>query len=55
MLFRSSLIDPAAPGRNFDTVGDTATLFYVTLKTKGCEVTSERDLVRRAVAIKVWP
>ncbi|UHC16270.1 hypothetical protein LRS73_28080 [Methylobacterium currus] len=50
-----SLLDPAAPGRNFDTVGDTATLFTVTLKTKGCEVTSERDLVRRPVAIKVWP
>ncbi|TNC15979.1 DUF4185 domain-containing protein [Methylobacterium terricola] len=50
-----SLIDPAAPGRNFDTVGDTATLFYVTLRTKGCEVTSDRDLVRRPVSIKVWP
>ncbi len=50
-----SLIDPAAPGRNFDTVGDTATLFYVTLKTRGCEITSERDLVRRQVSIKVWP
>ncbi|GJD61969.1 hypothetical protein [Methylobacterium frigidaeris] len=50
-----SLIDPTAPGRNFDTVGDTATLYYVTLKTKGCEVTSDRDLVRRPVAIKVWP
>ncbi|TGD98294.1 hypothetical protein [Methylobacterium nonmethylotrophicum] len=50
-----SLIDPEAPGRNFDTVGDTAMLYYATLRTKGCEVTSERDLVRRPVAIKVWP
>ncbi|GJD49361.1 hypothetical protein OPKNFCMD_2091 [Methylobacterium crusticola] len=50
-----SLIDRDATGRNFDNVGDTADLYYVTLRTKGCEVTSERDLVRRPVAIKVWP
>ncbi|WP_298966088.1 hypothetical protein [uncultured Methylobacterium sp.] len=50
-----SLIDAKAPGRNFDTVGDGADLYYVTMKVKGCEVTSERDLVRRPVAIRVWP
>lgn len=50
-----SLIDPAATGRNFDDAGDTALLTYATLRTEGCAVTSERDLVRRPVAIKVWP
>ncbi|GEP08737.1 hypothetical protein [Methylobacterium gnaphalii] len=50
-----SLLDASAQGRNFDDVGDTASLFYATLATKGCEITSNRDLVRRPVAIKVWP
>lgn len=50
-----SLLDPSAQGRNFDDVGDTAALFYATLATKGCEITSNRDLVRRPVTIKVWP
>ncbi|NEU11634.1 hypothetical protein G3T14_05760 [Methylobacterium sp. BTF04] len=50
-----SLLDPAATGRNFDDVGDTALLTYATLRTEGCTITSDRDLVRRPVAIKVWP
>lgn len=50
-----SLIDPAAQGRNFDDVGERALLTYATLRTEGCTVTAERDLVRRPVAIKVWP
>lgn len=50
-----SLLDPAAEGRNFDDVGDTAILTYVTLRTDGCAITSDRDLLRRPVAIKVWP
>ena len=50
-----SLLDPAAQGRNFDDIGDMALLFYATLRTRGCEITSERDLVRRPVAVKVWP
>ena len=50
-----SLLDPGATGRNFDDVGDTALLTYATLRHEGCTVTSERDLVRRIVAIKVWP
>jgi hypothetical protein len=50
-----SLIDRAAEGRNFDDVGDTADLYYASLKVDGCAVTSQRDLVRRRVAIKVWP
>lgn len=50
-----SLVDEGAEGRNFDNVGDAADLLYATLRVKGCEVTSERDLVRQRVAIKVWP
>jgi hypothetical protein len=50
-----SLIDREAQGRNFDDVGDGADLYFSTLKVEGCEITSDRDLVRRRVAIKVWP
>ncbi|MEA1833059.1 hypothetical protein U8607_13305 [Methylobacterium durans] len=50
-----SLLDPGAEGRNFDDVGDTAFLTYTTLRTEGCRITSDRDLLRRPLAIKVWP
>jgi hypothetical protein len=50
-----SLLDRDAKGRNFDDVGDEAELYFATLKVQGCSVTSDRDLVRRRVAIKVWP
>ena len=50
-----ALIDREARGRNFDDVGDRAELTYATLKVEGCAITSERDLVRRTVALKVWP
>ncbi|SFL06030.1 hypothetical protein [Methylorubrum salsuginis] len=50
-----SLLDPEAAGRNFDDVGERALLTYATLKVEGCTITSDRDLVRRPVAIKVWP
>ncbi|GJE19466.1 hypothetical protein [Methylobacterium marchantiae] len=50
-----SLLDPRATGRNFDDARDTAYLTYVTLRREGCTVTSDRDLVRRPLAIKVWP
>ena len=48
-----SLLDPAATGRNFDDVGDEADLYFSTLKVEGCAVTSDRDLVRRRIVIKV--
>ncbi|HEX8418044.1 MAG TPA: hypothetical protein VF641_10625 [Methylobacterium sp.] len=50
-----SLLDPTAKGRNFDDVGDSAVLTYVTLRNEGCAITSDRDLLRRPVALKVWP
>lgn len=50
-----ALLDPTAEGRNFDDVGDGAVLTYATLALEGCTVTSDRDLMRRPVAIRVWP
>ena len=50
-----SLLDREAKGRNFDDVGDAAELYFATLRIEGCTVTSDRNLVRRKVAIKVWP
>ncbi|MGV7031475.1 hypothetical protein [Methylobacterium symbioticum] len=50
-----ALLDPGATGRNFDDAGARALLTYATLRTEGCTVTSDRDLVRRPVAITVWP
>ena len=48
-----SLIDRAARGRNFDDVGDEADLYFTRLKVEGCQVTSQRDLLRRRLNIKV--
>lgn len=50
-----SLVDRGATGRNFDDVGDEAELYYASLRVSGCEVTADRDLLRRKVAITVWP
>ena len=50
-----SLLDPAAQGRNFDDAGDAALLTYASLRVEGCTITSDRDLLRRPVAITVWP
>ncbi|MEG9505186.1 MAG: hypothetical protein MIN69_25595, partial [Methylorubrum extorquens] len=50
-----SLLDPGAKGRNFDDVGEGALLTFATLRLEGCTITSDRDLVRRPVSIKVWP
>ena len=50
-----SLVDRDAPGRNFDTVGDGADLYYATLRVAGCEITADRDLLRQRVGITVLP
>jgi hypothetical protein len=50
-----SLLDAAAEGRNFDDVGASADLFYASLRVEGCQVTSDRDLLRRRVAIEILP
>lgn len=50
-----SIIDRDAKGRNFDDIGDSADLYFTALKVEGCRITSERDLIRRRVTIKVIP
>lgn len=50
-----SLIDRDAQGRNFDDAGDTADLYYASLRVEGCTVTSDRHLVRRRVTLRVLP
>jgi hypothetical protein len=49
-----SLLDRTARSRNFEDVGDEAELYFATLRVEGCEVTADRDLVRRRIAIKLW-
>ena len=46
-----SMLDPQSKSRNYDETGDSAQLYYVSLETKGCSITSNRDLLRRRVAI----
>lgn len=48
-----SIMDPADPSRNFDATGDRPDLFYVTLVVHGCEVTSQRTLLRRTLTLPV--
>ena len=48
-----SLLDPDAPGRNFDTVGDTADLWFVRFAIDpGCRLSRARDLLRLPVRIR---
>ncbi len=53
LLGYPSLIDPASKARNFDETGDSAQLYYASLETKGCSITSKRDLLRRPVTISL--
>jgi hypothetical protein len=50
-----SLLDPAAPGRNFETVGDTAMLFLTRWNPAGCKLGMDRDLIRLAVRFSATP
>jgi hypothetical protein len=50
-----SLLDAAAEGRNFDDVGPSADLYYASLRVEGCQVTSDRELLRLRVAIEILP
>jgi hypothetical protein len=52
LLGYPSLVDPRSRARNFDEVRAGAELYYVTLQTKGCAITSKRDLLRRRVTIR---
>jgi len=46
-----SLIDPASPSRNFETVGARAYLYYTQFHYSNCAQTLDRDLVRLEVNI----
>lgn len=46
-----SLLDPAAPDGNFETVGDTAMLFLTRWNPAGCKLGMDRDLIRLPVRI----
>ena len=48
-----ALIDRAARGRNFDDVGDEAELYFAQLRVEGCQVTSDRPLIRRRVSLRI--
>jgi hypothetical protein len=52
VLAYPSLIDASSTSRNFETVGDTAYLYYTRLHFRGCAGNLDRDLMRVPVAIK---
>ncbi len=55
LLSYPALLDGTAATRNFEDAGDGADLFLVSLQVDDCVVTAARNLIKRAVAIKVWP
>jgi len=46
-----SLLDPASPGRNFETVGPTAFLFLTRWNPAKCQLGADRDLIRLPVRL----
>lgn len=47
-----SLIDPDAPGRNFDTTDDDALLFLTAINRRDCKMSLDRDLIYRRVHLR---
>ncbi len=47
-----AIVDPEAPGRNFDVSGPAPYLYFVRQQVHGCKVTSERDLMRVKLSIR---
>jgi hypothetical protein len=50
-----SLIDTTSTSRNFDTVGDTAYVYFTQFRPTGCELGLDRDLMRIPVRIRPTP
>ncbi len=48
-----SLLDPASPDRNFESVGATAMLFLTRWNPQGCRLGADRDLVRLPVSLTI--
>jgi hypothetical protein len=46
-----SLLDPASPSRDFETVGATAMLFLTRWNPAGCKLGADRDLIRLPVSL----
>ena len=46
-----SVLDPGAPGRNFDSISQNSYLFLTRFHVKNCRLSSDRDLVRFALRI----
>jgi len=46
-----SLLDPASPSRNFETVGATAMLYLTAFNPTNCRLGMDRDLIRLPVTI----
>lgn len=46
-----SLIDPKSSSLNFEDMADTAFLYLTRIKTNGCKLTQDRDLVRVPVTV----
>lgn len=55
MIHFPSMLDPASPSRNFETVGSTGYIYYTQYNLKGCRVTLDRDLHRMPVKIEPAP
>jgi hypothetical protein len=47
-----TLIDPTSTSRNFETVGETAYLYFTQFHYSNCRMTLDRDLVRVAIDIR---
>ena len=53
MLAYPTLVDPDATGRNFDDVGPRALLLYTSARAQGCQITSDRVLMRQPVTVNL--
>ena len=43
---------PKAPGRIFDTIGDSALLFYTRFNVTNCKTSMDRDLMRLPIRVR---
>lgn len=50
-----TLIDPTSTSRNFDTVGDTAYVYFTQFHPAGCQLGLNRDLMRLEVQVRPAP
>jgi len=48
-----SILDPAAQGRNFDDTGNTAFLYWSSMRVDGCSHTGDRRLMRQNMVIEL--